>query len=270
MKGVFVFQHHSQPELIVEEGYFSMLFIERGFLLLVLDGQEKRVNQGQIWINTPAMPVIPSYVSEGCSILGVKYTVDFIKEITTLRDFHKTFAYFEYQYLPIWDLSQREQETVVPLFLKLKEREVSFGNHPFAHLLFNLTFTELVLELIAIGSKKDKERFKNYNRAEYLAMQFMILARESYQEQTKLDFYADQLAVSVKYLSETLKRITGKTAKDILLELRIAQAKVLLTSSELTIAEIAYALSYASPASFSKSFKQEIGLSPKEYRETPT
>lgn len=269
MKRFFVFQHHTQPELIVEERYFSMLFIERGFLLIALDGEEQRVSQGQIWINTPAMTVVPSYVSADCSILGVKYTLDYTKEITTLSDFHNTFAYFEYQYLPIWDLSVREQEIIVPLFLKLKERKASFGHHPFAHPLFNLTFTELVLELIAIGSKRDKEWFKNYNRAEYLAVQFMILARESYKEQTKLDFYADQLAVSVKYLSETLKRITGKTAKDILLELRLAQAKLFLTTSELTIAEIAYELSYASPASFSKSFKQEIGLSPKAYRETP-
>lgn len=268
MKGFFVFQHHTQPELIVEEGYFSMLFIERGFLTLTLDGQEKRVGQGQVWINTPATAGVLSQVSDDCSIIGVKYTLDYIKEITTLHDFHKTFPHFEYQYLPIWDLSQHEQEIIVSLFLKLKEREVSFGKHPFAHLLFNLTFTELVLELVDIGSKKDKELFKNYNRAEYLAVQFIILARESYKEQTKLDYYADQLAVSVKYLSETLKSVTGKTAKEILVELRLSQAKLYLTTSDLTISEIAYALSYGSPASFSKSFRQEIGLSPKEYRET--
>lgn len=92
MKEFLVFQYHTQPELIVEEGNFSMLFIERGFLLIALDGEEQRVSQSQIWINTPAITVVPSYISADCSISGVKYTLDYTKEITTLSDFHNTFA----------------------------------------------------------------------------------------------------------------------------------------------------------------------------------
>ncbi|WP_158963538.1 helix-turn-helix domain-containing protein [Myroides fluvii] len=268
MKGISVFQPHKQPDVLIEEGYFSILFIKAGHLQFHQGNEALLVTKGHIVINTPARAEKPSYVSDDCQVIGVKYTLDYLKEITTLNNFYKTFAHFEYQYLPIWDLSPTEQQTIAELIRKLKRREEAFGHHLFADHLFNLTFTELVLELIDIGSKQDKTSFQNYNRAEYLALQFMILARDAYKNETKLDFYADQLAVSVKYLSETLKSITGKTAKEILVELRMNQAKSLLATSDLDITEIAYALSYDSLSSFSRSFKLIEGMSPKEYRDS--
>lgn len=126
----------------------------------------------------------------------------------------------------------------------------------------------MVLELTDIGSRQDKKAFQNYSRAEFLSLQFMTLARKHYKEQVKLDFYADKLAVSIKYISETVKSVTGKTAKEILGELRISHARLLLSTSDLDVAQIAYNLSYDSPASFSKFFKQTEGVSPKEYRKS--
>ena len=268
MKGISIFQNHKQPDVLIEEGYFTILFIEKGSLKFWLEAREITANQGHLFINTPSNVQKLSYISEDCQVIGLKYSLDYLKEIKTLNDFHKTFASFEYQYLPIWDLTKEEQDILTSLIRKLKQREEKQRAHLFVHQLFNLTFTELILELIDMGSRQDKTVFQNYNRAEYLALQFLILARDSYKEQIKLDYYATQLAVSIKYLSETLKSITGKTAKEILVELRIGQAKLLLSTSDLDITEIAYELSYDSVSSFSRSFKQIEGISPKEYRDS--
>lgn len=264
---VAVYGSTFKPQLLIEEGFFSIFFIEKGFLEIKLGTQDKTISAGQILINTPTNFQIPTKVSDDCQVIGLKYTLDYLKEIKTLIHFYNMFTYFEYQYLPIWNLSFSEQELIANLLRKLKIREESIDDHLFGDQLFNLTFTEFILELTDIGSRQDKKAFHNYNRSEYLSLQFLILAREHYKEQTKLEFYADKLAVSVKYLSETVKSITSKTAKDILVELRISQARILLSSSDLDIAQIAFELSYDSPGSFSKFFKQVEGVSPKAYRE---
>lgn len=267
MKGISIFQHHTQPQLLVEEGYFSLFLLTAGQLKIQQQGKEIVVRTGDLVVSTPASMQQITETNEPCQVTGIKYTVDYLKEIKTLNDVHKTFAYFEYQYLPIWSLSEAEEDLLLALIQKLQQRKEAIGQHLFAIPLFNLTFTEMVMELIQIGSKQDKTFFQHYNRAEYLTMQFMILARDSYKEQTKLLYYASKLTVSVKYLSETLKRMTGKTAKEILMELRLGQAKLLLATTSLDISQIAYELSYDSVSSFSRSFKQIEGLSPKEYRD---
>ncbi len=267
MQEVIVFKTKSTSKLVLDKGYFSILFIEKGNLTLQLGAQEKTLTQGQILISSPISTIKLVHLSSNLEIIGLKYTIDYLKEIKALNDFHQTFSYFQHQYLPIWTLSLEEQERIVNLLIKLKNRKTPLNQHIFAPQLFNLTFTELLLELVEIGSKQDKNIFQNYNRAEYLALQFMILARDSYKEQTQLDYYADRLNVTTKYLSETVKNLTNKTAKEILVDLRIAQARLLLGTSDLSITEIAYELSYDSPSSFSKSFKQVVGISPKAYKE---
>ena len=266
MAKILIFRTKLKSNLVVEEGYFSIVYIEQGHLILQLGAQEKTVTQGHILINTPASPIKLLFLSEDLEVFGLLYTINYLSRIKKLNDFHNSISYFKYLYLPIWDLTSNEQLKIVELLEKLKSRKSLYGHHPFADQLFNLTFSEFILELIHIGSKQDKQTFNRYNRSEYLVLQFIILARDHYKEQVQLEYYADRLNVSIKYLSETVKAVTGKTAKEILLDLRMAQARLLLSNSDRSITEIAYDLSYDSLASFSKSFKQFVGVSPKVYR----
>jgi AraC-like DNA-binding protein len=77
---------------------------------------------------------------------------------------------------------------------------------------------------------------------------------------------AEQLNVSQNYLSDMLKSQTGQTAQQHIHDKLIERAKEILTSTNLSVSEIAYQLGFEYPQSFNKLFKNKTNISPLEYR----
>ncbi|MBM1108208.1 AraC family transcriptional regulator [Aurantibacter crassamenti] len=78
---------------------------------------------------------------------------------------------------------------------------------------------------------------------------------------------ATELSVSQRYLSDTLKKETGKSTTEHLHLRLIDEAKNVLLKPNKTVAEVAYELGFEYPAYFSRLFKKKEGLSPTDYRE---
>lgn len=78
---------------------------------------------------------------------------------------------------------------------------------------------------------------------------------------------ADKLSVSQRYLSDTLKKETGKTTTEHLQLFLIDEAKNILLQPHKSISEVAYELGFEYPQYFSRLFKKKEGLSPSKFRE---
>ncbi|OIQ30848.1 MAG: AraC family transcriptional regulator [Bacteroidetes bacterium MedPE-SWsnd-G2] len=78
---------------------------------------------------------------------------------------------------------------------------------------------------------------------------------------------ANQLSVSKRYLSDTLKKETGKTSTEHLQLYLVDEAKNILLNPNKTIAEVAYELGFEYPPYFSRLFKKKEGISPTQFRE---
>lgn len=78
---------------------------------------------------------------------------------------------------------------------------------------------------------------------------------------------AERLSVSQRYLSDTLKKETGKTSTEHLQLFLIDEAKNILMQPHKTVSEVAYKLGFEYPPYFSRLFKKREGISPTEYRE---
>ena len=83
-----------------------------------------------------------------------------------------------------------------------------------------------------------------------------------------VQFIADSLNISPTYLSALLKALTGQSTQQHIHEKLIEKAKEQLSLTDLSISEIAYALGFEHPPSFSKLFKSKTNLSPLEFRAT--
>lgn len=79
---------------------------------------------------------------------------------------------------------------------------------------------------------------------------------------------ANYLKVSPRYLNDMLRSLTGQTTQQHIHNKLIDKAKDILSTSQLTVAEIAYSLGFEHPQSFSRLFKTKVKVSPLEFRQS--
>lgn len=104
--------------------------------------------------------------------------------------------------------------------------------------------------------KRPNEIFRSFKR----------LAVKNYRTAHDIAFYAGRLHISPTYLSRIVKQVTGHTVKAHLAELLCADARRLLSCSDLDIKEIADTLGFSDQSAFGKFFARQTGCSPLRFR----
>ena len=83
-----------------------------------------------------------------------------------------------------------------------------------------------------------------------------------------VQYIAEKLNISPSYLSSLLKNLTGQSTQQHIHDKLMEKAKEQLSTTTLSVSEIAYALGFEHPQSFSKLFKIKTKLSPLEFRQS--
>jgi AraC family transcriptional activator of pobA len=102
--------------------------------------------------------------------------------------------------------------------------------------------------------------------SERIAMDFKSLLSRNFLEKKDVMFYASELHITPKYLSEVLLHETGKTAKVLIAEHIFLEAKSLLRQTPMTVQEICHWLGYEDTSYFTKAFKKQERMTPLAYR----
>jgi AraC-like DNA-binding protein len=100
-----------------------------------------------------------------------------------------------------------------------------------------------------------------------LYREFIELVSKQYQATHEVAYFASQLGISARKLSDLCKRCSGKGAKDIINGQLIAEAKRSLQFSSKPVKEIAFHLNFSTPDQFSHFFKKNTQISPHDYRD---
>jgi AraC-like DNA-binding protein len=79
---------------------------------------------------------------------------------------------------------------------------------------------------------------------------------------------AKHLHVSSRYLTDMLKALTGQSAQQHIHDRLIEKAKMILSTTRLSVAEVAYQMGFEHPQSFNKLFKRYTNLSPNVFRKS--
>ena len=89
-----------------------------------------------------------------------------------------------------------------------------------------------------------------------------------YREQISLQDLADLTHLSRFYISHSFKNEMGQTPMEYLTDIRIEESKVLLSTTNYSMSQIASIVGFSTQAYFSKQFKQKIGMTPLAYRKS--
>lgn len=96
---------------------------------------------------------------------------------------------------------------------------------------------------------------------------FMRLLVEHHIKEHGVAFYAEKLCLTPKYLSQLVKRVSGRSAPEWIDSIIILEAKNLLKYSRKSIKEISYDLNFSSESAFCTYFLGKAGMRPSEFRE---
>ena len=121
-------------------------------------------------------------------------------------------------------------------------------------------------DLKHIQQQSEKQSTQQLSRSEQIMQRFLDLVAEFGATQRNVKFYAKQLLLTPNHLSAVVRQQSGQTVMQWLNERTILQAKVLLKHSEMSNSEIAFQLGFNEATLFSRFFRRETGMSPKEYR----
>ena len=171
----------------------------------------------------------------------------------------------EYQYNSTFHLSDEQYEGMLGNFRILNC--ISQLNHPDRdELLANQM--EIGTQLMEIYlQEKGIVSTQEFNSPQQLHNRFLNAIVKHFRESKEVQYYANLLCLSPKYFGSVIKETTGISASSWISRYVIVQAKSLLRhNKDLSIQQVSYQLGFQDPAAFTRYFKANAGLSPKEYR----
>ena len=188
---------------------------------------------------------------------------------STLGNTISNYSYFSYELNEALHISDDEKQSLNELIEKIeKEYQQNIDRHSQKLIISNI---ELLLDYCT--RYYDRQFYTRTNLNKDVLVSFESLLNNYYREDKQhnqgiptVTFCGQELNMSPKYLSDLLKKETGKNAKTHLDDFVMNRAKNLLLSSTDTVSEIAFDLGYEYSQHFSKTFKAKIGMSPGEYR----
>lgn len=181
----------------------------------------------------------------------------------------KTYGFFSYTANEGLHLSDKEKATIISIF-KIIEEELNSRIDDFSQ---DVIISQIEL-LLNYANRFYKRQFITRKAASNDLLQKLEDVLEAYftNEQSlskgipTVHHLADTLNLSASYLSDMLRSLTGQSAQQHIHQKLIEKAKERLSTTNLSVSEVAYALGFEHPQSFSKLFKTKTNLSPLEFR----
>lgn len=109
------------------------------------------------------------------------------------------------------------------------------------------------------------DEVKSY-RVRELFNRFMMLLEKDYKISRDVNYYAEKLNISSKYLTNIVNQVTGHTPKTIIDQYVILQLKMHLKRTTQSIKEMAWEFHFADVSFFCRYFKKHTGLTPQQIR----
>lgn len=259
--------NHDQFKKHFRSDFLAILLITKGTATFTINLKHYTAHKNDLIIIAPnTIKQLVDIESETLSS-KVSFTADFISQLRLTQNLHELADYFTSQFSPIWTLQKKDAATVLSLAKQLKERSDSWNTHPFGPELLQHTFHIFLYEMAGLSKKYAHQVNKQLTRKENLIIQFTSLVQQQFKTQRSVQEYARQLNITPKYLTETVKEISGKNAGEIIDDHVLLEAKLYLEHPEYSISQIADKLNFSDQSTFGKFFKRLTGFSPKEYRQ---
>ncbi len=183
----------------------------------------------------------------------------------------KQYGFFSYATNEALHLSDHEKEIIMSIF-KIIDDELKSRIDDFSH---DVIISQIEL-LLNYSNRFYKRQFLTRKAVNSDLLQKLEEILDDYFNNEKslmqgiptVQFLSENLNISPSYLSDMLRSLTGQNAQQHIHNKLVEKAKEKLSTTSLTVSEIAYELGFEHPQSFSNLFKKKTNFSPLEFRQS--
>lgn len=183
----------------------------------------------------------------------------------------KQYGFFSYSANEALHLSDKEKATIISIFKNIEE-ELNSRIDDFSH---DVIISQLELLLNYANRFYKRQFITRKTLSNDLLQKLEEILDDHFNNDRSVSkgiptvhYLAGQLNISPSYLSDMLRSLTGQNAQQHIHNKLIEKAKEKLSTTDLSVSEIAYELGFGHPQSFNKLFKAKTALSPLAFRQS--
>lgn len=245
--------------------YVGHFFCYEGSCKVVFNNTELLFNKGNCMIAVVPQLITKVEPSDGFKVKGI-YTSHPFLESCAPRNNHAIQGTLGLYFNPIWDLTPQEQQRCKTNFQIVEERFLDTSHAFYWDLMVSVVQTMFLdfynFQVRIYGSSKVPE-----DRA-FLMKRFMqMLEQGEYRHHREVAYFASELFVTPKYLSEVVKKTSGFSANYWISRFVTIEINRMLKDRSITLTQIADKFKFSSLAAFSRYVKNNLGIPPSAFRE---
>lgn len=247
--------------------HFSFTLVHEGDFSVKLDLLEYNIQKNSIILTAPNTVRQFLNVSPDCRLTSVIFTSDYLSGTSIHTKNVDAFDFLSSQVSPLLVSDEKAMAPLVAILNIIEGKIDISGELAFQDEVLLSLFTGFIYEVSSLYQQQQNLGEVKGTRKEELTFRFLKMLPQYFKKQRSVQDYAAMLNITPKYLSQTVKEITGKTAGEFIDEIVMMEAKVVLNDPALTIAQVSAYLNFPDQFSFSKFFKKQSGISPSKYRQ---
>ena len=244
----------------------SCLFVAlclEGSAEYTVDTKVHQVQKNDVIVINDGQMLSEYKLSPDCKGIAIMASNDFFAEI--IKEVYEMSQVFLFAYSnPVFNLKPEKAATFNVYFNMICEKVEDRG-HRFRR---ELAISLLKAMIYDIGNEiyQKQANSPKRTRAEVIFGNFIALVKDNFRHERRVSWYGEQLCITPKYLSETVKQVSRRTPNEWIDYFVVLEIRVLLKSSTLSIKEIAESLHFPNQSFLGKFFKEHVGVSPSKYR----
>lgn len=168
---------------------------------------------------------------------------------------------------PVMQLSEKEAAVLGNDLEQIRLR-MDDGEHLFYNELIGSLALTMIYDLFDFHARLHSAASTGEQTATLVSRLVALLGSGSCRTERTVAYYADKLCVTPKYLSETVKRITGHSVMKLINQYTLPIVIEMLKHSDMSVAQISDELNFSSQPYFTRYVQKHLGMTPGEYRKS--
>ena len=236
----------------------------RGTVSYYVDSVKHNVEPGDLIIINQGRSVYNCTLSPDCRGIGILVDYKFFNE--TIKSVHELSSLFLFaRNHPVFRLPKERVDFIHETFFRMKTK-IDEPENRFRREMVQAMFLAMAYELSNVIYSVQAQNESCNTRAEEIFTQFIKLVEKHFRSERRVGWYSEQLCISPKYLSETIKAVSKRTPNEWIDSYVTIELRMLLRNTQKSIKEIAQELNFSNQSFLGKYFKEHTGMSPSEYR----